>query len=307
MLYQLPVAAVNGEGGTSYQNCASMNNKGLEGILTWRNTAGDFSYEVSTNLAWQKNAITYLPDEIYYTYGLGNMAAGITNVGLPYGGRIGYITDGVFRTQSEVDEYNAMYDVQFGAPGVGRIKYTDVNGDKKITTSDQAYIGSDLPVIQGGLNFSASYKNFDISTFFNGMVRKAYNTSKLYTDFFPLGEGLGNHSTRLLDAMKGYYDYVSTGTYTSNYAALSTLNVNNEDLSSDWYVDNGSFFKLKNLIIGYSIPENVLKTLKFRSARVYLQAQNVFTLTKYTGPDPEALGYPYPFARNYTIGINLGF
>lgn len=307
MLYQLPVPAVNGEGGSSYQNCASMNNKGLEGILTWRNTVGEFSYEIGANITWQKNAITYLPEDLYYTYGLGNMAAGITNVGLPYGGRIGYITDGVFRTDAEVDEYLNAYDVQFGVPGVGRIKYTDVNGDGKITTSDQAYIGSDLPVFQGGLNFSASYKNFDISMFFNGMVRKAYNTSKLYTDFFPLGEGLGNHSTRLLDAMQGYYDYLATGTYTSNYAALTTLNVNNENLSSDWYVEDGSFLKLKNLVIGYTIPENVLKTLRLRSARVYLQAQNVFTLTNYSGPDPEALGYPYPFARSYVFGINFGF
>ena len=307
MLYQLPVAAVNGEGGSSYQNCASMNNKGLEGIVTWRNTVGDFSYEINANAAWQKNAITYLPEEIYYTFGLGNMAAGVTNVGLPYNGYLGYVTDGVFRTQAEVDEYNDKYDVQFGAPGVGRIRYTDVDGDGKITTSDQAYIGSNLPVIQGGINFSASYKNFDISLFFNGMVRKPYNTSKLYTDFFPLGEGLGNHSTRLLDAMQGYYDYVATGTYTSNYAALTTLNTNSENLSSDWYIENGSFLKLKNIVIGYNIPDNALRMLKLSSARVYLQAQNVFTLTKYTGPDPEALSYPYPFARSYTLGVNFGF
>lgn len=307
MLYQLPVAAVNGEGGTSYQNCASMNNKGIEGIITWRNTKGDFHYEISANMAWQKNAITYLPEDIYYTYGLGNMAAGISNVGLPYGGRLGYITDGVFRTQAEVDTYNNTYDVQYGVPGVGRIRYTDVNNDGKITTSDQTYIGCDLPVLQGGINFSASYKNFDISMFFSGMVRKAYNTSKLYTDFFPLGEGLGNHSTRLLDAMQGYYDYVKTGTYTSDYAALSTLNVNNENLSSDWYVEDGSFLKLKNIVLGYTLPNDLLRTLKLRSARVYVQAQNVFTLTNYTGPDPEALGYPYPFSRSYILGINFGF
>jgi hypothetical protein len=72
-------------------------------------------------------------------------------------------------------------------------------------------------------------------------------------------------------------------------------------------VEDGSFLKLKNLIIGYTIPDHVLKTLKLRSARVYLQAQNVFTLTNYTGPDPEALGYPYPFARSYVFGINFGF
>ena len=132
------------------------------------------------------------------------MAAGITNVGLPYGAIVGYVVDGLYQTQAEVDEYNNKYDVKFGVPGVGRLRYSDVNGDKVIDTKDQAYIGSNLPKLQYGLTLSATYKNWDLSLFFSGMFRDAYNTSKLYTDFFPLGEGLGNHSTRLLDAMNAF-------------------------------------------------------------------------------------------------------
>ena len=307
MLYQLPVPAVNGEGGQSYQNCASMNNKGLELVASWRNTVGDFSYEISGNATYSRNKISYLPEDIYYTFGCGNQAANVTNVGLPYGARVGYDTDGVFRTQAEVDEYVGKYDVQFGVPGVGRVKYLDVNGDGVISTADQKYIGSDLPLVQYGLNLSASWKGFDLSLFFNGMVRDAYNTSKLYTDFFPLGEGLGNHSTRLLDATKAYYEFEKTGVYNSKYAAPSTINKNSENLTSDWYVEDGSYLRLKNIVLGYTLPDNLLRTLKLRSARVYIQGQNLLTFTKYTGPDPEALGYPYPFGRNYVLGINFGF
>ena len=220
------------------------------------------------------------------------MAAGITNVGLPYGAIVGYVVDGLYQTQAEVDEYKNKYDVKFGVPGVGRLRYSDVNGDKVIDTKDQAYIGSNLPKLQYGLTLSATYKSWDLSLFFSGMFRDAYNTSKLYTDFFPLGEGLGNHSTRLLDAMNAFYDYEKTGVYNSRYAAPTTINTNSENLSSDWYMENGSYMKLKNVVLGYTFSDTILQKINARTARVYLQAQYIFTLTKFTGPDPESLGFP---------------
>lgn len=307
MLYQLDMPGVNGEGARSYQNCASMNNKGLEAIVSWRDTKGDFSYDISANMAMYKNKISYLPEQIYYTYGCGNQAANITNVGLPYGAYVGYVVDGLFKTQAEVDEYMTKYDVQYGAPGVGRLRYSDVNGDGKITTSDVAYIGSDNPKVQFGLNFGARYKGFDLTLFFNGMIRDAYNASKVYTDFFPLGEGLGNHSTRLLEAMDAYYEYEKTGVYDCKYAAPTTINSNNENSTSSWYMEDGSYLKLKNVVLGYTLPESALRKIKVRQARVFLQAQNVFTITKFTGPDPESLGYPYPLSFNLVAGINFGF
>ncbi|MCQ2146761.1 MAG: TonB-dependent receptor [Bacteroidales bacterium] len=307
MLYKVPVAAIVGEGGESFQNCASMNNKGFEAIASWRNTHGDFSYEISANAAAYKNKITYLPEDLYYTYGCGNQAANVSNVGLPYGALVGYVVKDVFRTQAEVDAYNSKYTVEYGTPGIGRLKYEDVNNDGKINTSDQAYIGCNNPKLSFGLNFSASYKGWDLSMFFSGMFRDVYNTSKLYTDFFPLGEGLGNHSNRLLDAVKGYDDFLKTGTYTSKYAAVSTLDTNKEGVQNSFYIENGSFLKMKNLVIGYTLPSDLLSKAKIKSARVYLQGQNIFTLTKYTGPDPESLGYPYPNAFNLVAGLNIGF
>ena len=307
MLYQLSLPAIYGEGASSYQNCASMNNKGIELVASWRNAVGEFSYEISGNATMQKNAITDLPEEIYWTFGCGNAAAGVTNVGLPYGGRLGYMTDGVFKTQKEVDEYMAKYTVSGRAPAVGRIKYLDVNNDNAINSSDQAYIGCDLPKVQFGLNLSASWKGFDLSVFFNGMVRDVYNTSKLYTDFFPLGEGLGNHSTRLVDAMNAYYEYEKTGVYDCKYAAPTTINKNNENQTSDWYVEDGTYIRMKNIVLGYTLPANLTRAIKLRTARVFLQGQNLLTFTRYTGPDPEATGYPYPFGKNFVLGLNIGF
>lgn len=307
MLYKVPVAGIVGEGGESFKNCASMNNKGFEFIATWKNVHGDFSYEISANAAAYKNKITYLPEDLYYTYGCGNQAAGVSNVGLPYGALVGYRVDGIFRTQAEVDSYKAKYDVKYGTPAVGRLKYADVNGDQVIDTSDQEYIGSNNPKLSYSLNFSASYKNWDFSMFFSGMFRDAYNTSKLYTDFFPLGEGLGNHSTRLLKAVKGYENFLKTGTYTSKYAAVSTLDTNKEGVQNSFYMENGSFLKMKNLVIGYTLPKRLVEKCKIKSARVYLQGQNIFTITKYTGPDPESLGYPYPNSFNLVAGLNISF
>ena len=307
MLYQLSLPAIYGEGASSWQNCAAMNNKGIEVLASWRDTVGEFSYEISGNAALQKNSITDLPEDIYWTFGCGNANANVTNVGLPYGGRVGYKTDGVFHTQKEVDDYMATYTISGRAPGVGRIKYVDVNDDKVIDAKDQYYIGSDLPKVQFGLNFSANWRNFDLSLFFNGMIRDVYNTSKLYTDFFPLGEGLGNHSTRLVEAMNAYYEYEKTGTYNCKYAAPTTINSNNENQQSDWYVENGNYIRLKNIVLGYTIPSQISQKFKLRTARVFVQGQNLLTLTKYTGPDPEATGYPYPFGRNFVFGVNIGF
>lgn len=304
MLIKRDYIAVIGEGGYYWYNGISMNNKGFEAIISWRDKVKDLNYEIVLNLSYYKNKVTDLPSDIYYTYGGGN-GTDKTIVGQPLGSWMGYKTDGVFSTQKEVDEYNAKYDVQIGEPGVGRIKYKDVNGDEKINTADQTWLGSDRPKLIGGLNLAASYKGFDISMFFNGMVRDAWNNSKYYTDFFQLWTG--NHSTRLLSALNAWKDYEQTGVYKSNIPALTADNNNNEERGSDYYIENGSYIKLKSLTLGYTLPNKLMSKLKLQNARVYLQSQNLFTITKYKGADPEGLGYAYPLPRTYTLGLSFGF
>ena len=223
----------------------------------------------------------------------------------PYGSWMSYKADGVFKTKQEVYEYLSKYDVQIGAPGVGRIRYKDLNGDNVINTADMDWQGSDQPKFIGGLNIGASYKGFDLSAFFNGMIRDAWNNSKFYTDLF---QGwTGNHSVRLMDAMHAWNDYEQTGVYNCDIPALTVVDNNVETRSSTFFIEDGSYVKLKTLTLGYTFPDKWIKKARLSNLRVYLQAQNVFTLTNYTGADPEGLGYPYPQPRTYTFGLSLGF
>ena len=304
MLYEPPYAGVIGEGGYAWTNCMAMNNKGVEFVVEWRDRLScGLSYNVSFNGSVYRNRVTDLPETIYYTYGGGTLGKSL--VGQPYGSWKGYKTDGVFHTQAEVDEYKQKYDIQFGSPGVGRLKYVDTNNDGVIDSSDRIWLGTDLPKFIGGINLSASYKGFDLSLFFNGIVRKAYNNSKFYTDLFQGWSG--NHSTRLLDAMNAWNEYEKTGYYDCDTPALTTLNTNNETETSDFFIEDGSFVKLKTATLGYTLPKPLLNKVHIRNVRVYFQAQNLFTLTKYTGADPEGQGYTYPLPRTFTFGLTVGF
>jgi TonB-linked SusC/RagA family outer membrane protein len=304
MLVQRDYIAVIGEGGGYYYNAIGMNNKGIEATVQWRDRKGDFIYDIAMNLSYYRNKVTELPQDIYYTYGGGD-GVSQTLVGQPLGSWMGYKTDGLFRTQAEVDEYKSKYTIEIGDPGVGRIRYLDVNGDDRISSNDRTWLGSDNPQIIGGINFNFGYKGFDMSLFFNGMIRDAYNNAKYYTDIF---QGwTGNHSTRLLDAMDAWTDYESTGVYNGKYPSLTVSNSNSETRTSEWFIENGSYIKLKSLSIGYTLPTSVVKKLSMRHARIYLQSQNLLTLTKYTGADPEGLGYPYPMPRTFTLGLSFGF
>ena len=305
MLVEKPYIATICEGCYCWYNAGEMDNKGVEIVLNWRQAVNkDFSYEVGLNVTAMNNKVTNLMDDIYYTWGGGN-GRDKSIVGQALGSWMGYKTDGVFRTQEEVDAYKAQYKVNFGNPGVGRVRYVDTNGDGEINDRDRIWLGTDLPKAQFGLNFAANYKDFDLSLFFNSIIRDAWNNSKYYTDFFPLWTG--NHGTQLLDASMAYDRYLATGYYDSDVPAPTIDNSNSEGDGSDYYIEDGSFVRLKSLSLGYSLPKHIQSKLSLKGARIYFQAQNLFTITKYSGADPEGLGYPYAMPRQYTFGLQFGF
>ena len=304
MLVEKPYIATIGEGGYCWYNGGEMTNQGFEGQINWRDEAGKgFSYELGLNISVQKNKVTDLLDDIYYNYGGGY--ADHSLVGQSFGSWMGFKTDGVFHSQAEVDEYCSQYQVEFGKPGVGRIKYVDENGDGKINYNDRTWLGCDLPKVQLGFNFGAKWKGFDLSLFFTSIIRDAFNNSKYYTDLFQCWNG--NHGTRLVEAANAYNEFLKTGYYNCDTPAPTTDNSNNEHEVSEFHIEDGSFLRLKTLTLGYTLPANVMKKLRLTSARVYFQAQNVFTITSYSGADPEGLGYPYAMPRQYTFGIQFGF
>lgn len=304
MLVEKPYIATIGEGGYCWYNGGEMTNQGFEGQINWRDEAGKgFSYELGLNISVQKNKVTDLLDDIYYNYGGGYAEHSL--VGQSFGSWMGFKTDGVFHSQAEVDEYCSQYQVEFGKPGVGRIKYVDENGDGKINYNDRTWLGCDLPKVQLGFNFGAKWKGFDLSLFFTSIIRDAFNNSKYYTDLFQCWNG--NHGTRLVEAANAYNEFLKTGYYNCDTPAPTTDNSNNEHEVSEFHIEDGSFLRLKTLTLGYTLPANVMKKLRLSSARVYFQAQNVFTITSYSGADPEGLGYPYAMPRQYTFGIQFGF
>ena len=304
MLVEKPYIATIGEGGYCWYNGGEMTNKGFEGQINWRSKAGkDFNYEVGFNFTVQKNEVTALLDDIKYTYGGGY--GDLSLVGQSLGSWMGFKTDGVFHSQEEVEKYKTDYQVEFGQPGVGRIKYVDANGDGKINYNDRTWLGCDLPKVQLGINLGANWRGFDLSMFFSSIIRDAFNNSKYYTDLFQCWNG--NHGARLLDAAKAYENFLTTGYYNCDTPAPTTDNGNNEHEVSEFHIENGSFLRLKTLSLGYTLPASVMSKLHMSNARVYFQAQNVFTITSYTGADPEGLGYPYAMPRQYTFGIQFGF
>lgn len=295
ILIKPPYIATIGYGGDRYVNGASMENSGIEFLLTYAQKVGEVDLMITGNIASYKNKITKLPEDVINSYpGNGNDQ---TILGRPLNSLFGYVADGLFQTQEEVDAH-----VTQPGKGLGRIRYKNINGDEKISDEDRTWLGVTDPDFLYGLNVTASYRQFDFSMFWHGQQgAKAYNNLKGFTDFFGFF-GQQNYGKRTLDG------WTPTNTKTS-IPALSSSDVNNENRISSYFVEDASFLKLSNLEIGYRIPESVLKLIRIQQARVYLSGQNLLTIKKksFSGKDPETPNLAYPVPRAFTFGLNISF
>ena len=288
-----------GEGSVQWVNAGAMDNMGVELSLGYRNqTPGGFKYDISANISSYKNTVTKLPETIAAkgTFG-GNGVKSV--VGHAMGSQVGYIADGIFKSQEEVDNHA----VQEGA-GVGRIRYRDLNGDGFITEADQDWIYSPVPAVMFGANFYFEYKGFDLTVFFQGVGGVQVITDlKKETDIWAgLNIGFLNKGTRLLDAW-------SPTNPDSNIPALSLSDNNNEKRVSTYWVEDGSFLKLRNIQLGYNLPKSACEKMKMQNWRWFLSAQNVFTIhsKNFTGVDPENPNYGYPIPLTVTLGTKVTF
>lgn len=299
ILVKPPYIATIGYGGDNYVNGASMENRGFEFILTYNQKIGEVDLSVTGNIASYKNKITELPEDVINSYpGNGNDQ---TILGRPWKSIFGYVTDGLFQSQEEVDAH-----VEQAGKGLGRIRYKDLNNDGKINDEDRTWLAEEDPDFLYGLNIAASWKNFDISMFWNGQVGSyTYNSNKEFTDFFGFFGGQ-NYGTRLLDGWRP--DNTNT-----KIPAVSNNDVNNEKRISDYFIENTSFLKMANFEIGYRVPENILKMARIQSARLYISGQNLLTIKKgwgdnaFTGADPETPKFAYPVPSSFTFGLNISF
>ena len=297
LLYMAGIAAM-GEGSSMWINAGEMKNNGFEFNLGYRNDIGDFSYDITANVGTYRNEITKLPETVAANGDFGGN--GVKSViGHPMGAQVGYVFDGIFKSQEEVDNHA----VQQGA-GVGRMRFKDLNGDGMITEIDQDWIYSPVPDFTYGMNIYLQYKNWDLTMFWQGVQGvDIISDLKKETDLWA-GVNVANlnKGQRLLDAW-------SPSNPGSNIPALSTYNNNNETRVSSYYVENGSYLKLRNLQIGYNLPKEFANKLLMERLRFYLSAQNLLTIKSgdFTGVDPENANFGYPIPVNVTFGLNLTF
>ena len=299
ILVQMAGIAAMGEGSSQWINAGEMKNVGVELNLGYRNqTRFGLKYDLNANISTYRNEITKLPTTVAAngTFG-GNGVQSV--IGHANGSQVGYVADGIFKSQEEIDNHAT----QEGA-GIGRIRWRDLDGNGIINEKDQQWIYNPTPDFSYGLNIYLEYKNFDLTMFWQGVQGvDVISDLKKETDLWSgLNIGFLNKGKRVLDAW-------SPTNPNSTIPALSRSDTNNEKRVSTYFVENGSFLKLRNIQLGYNVPKNFAQKMKMERLRFYLSAQNVFTIKskEFTGVDPENANYGYPIPMNITFGINVGF
>lgn len=299
ILVNMPGIAVMGEGSSQWINAGEMENRGFEFNIGYRNqTHFGLKYDITANISSYRNKITALPTTVAAngTFG-GNGVKSV--IGHPMGAQVGYVADGIFKSQEEIDNHAT----QEGA-GLGRIRWKDLTGDGKITEADQTWIYNPVPDFTYGFNIYLEYKNFDFTAFFQGVQGvDIISDLKKETDIWAgLNVGFLNKGKRLLDAW-------STSNPDSNVPALSLSDNNNEKRVSSYWVENGSYLKLRTIQFGYNFPQTIASKLAMQRLRMYVSAQNLFTVksSSFTGVDPENPNYGYPIPLNITFGLNVTF
>jgi TonB-linked SusC/RagA family outer membrane protein len=294
--------AAMGEGSGQWINAGEVKNNGWEFTVGYRHALPNgFSWDITGNISKYSNEITKLPETVAAkgTYG-GNGVKSV--VGHAMFSQVGYIYDGIFKSQDEIDNHA----IQEGA-GLGRIRYKDLNGDGRITEEDQDWIYDPTPAFTWGLNINLQYKNWDLTMFWQGVqgVDVDCRGYKSQTDFWAnsaINVPYLNKGVRLLDAW-------SPSNPGSNIPALTTSDTNNEGRVSSYYIENGSYAKLRTIQIGYNMPKQLVEKLYLERIRLYASAQNLITIksNKFTGVDPENPGFNYPIPLNLTFGVNVSF
>ena len=299
ILVEMIGIAAMGEGSSQWINAGEMNNRGVELNLGWRHdTHYGFHYEITGNISAYRNKITALPATVAAngTFG-GNGVFSV--VDHTYGAQAGYVADGIFRNQAEVDNHA----VQEGA-APGRIRWRDLDGNGYIDERDQQWIYDPTPAFTYGINVYLQYRDFDFSMFWQGAQgQDVISDLKKETDLWSgLNIGFLNKGERLLSAW-------TPQNPNSEIPALSRSDINNEKRVSTFYVEDGSYLKLRNIQFGYKLPAKITDKMHLQRLRFYVSAQNLLTIksSNFTGVDPENPNYGYPIATNVTFGLNATF
>jgi hypothetical protein len=312
-------------------NAGAVRNYGWEGNVNYKHRFGKFFLEAGFNISWIKNKVTSLGTGNEPIYGSYLSESSIvdyvtkTAVGRPIGSFFGYVTDGIFQSWDEV-KASAQYESgkldteQTTRPGDFRFK--DLNGDGKITAEDRTYLGSPLPDFVFGIPINMSYANFDLNLFFQGQTgNKIYNVM----DYYLYNAASGNvyadirskHWSGQVAENRAFFPLNTTASVPDLDATDSPRNFR----SSDFFIQDGSYLRLKEMRLSYNLPKKVISSWGIETLAVTLSAYNLWTITGYDGFDPEvgkvsgtesnnlSMGVDhgnYPQARSFTIGFKIG-
>jgi len=287
-------------------NIGNIENKGVDFNATYHESVGEFKFDIGLNVTRYKSNVVDLPNN-YFDSGSTRTGNFVRNqVGHPVGAFFGYQIERLFR---DADDVASSPTQDAAAPG--RFKYADVTGDDRISTADRTFIGDPNPDFTYGLNVNANYKRFGLTMFFYGSQgNDAVNYQRWWTDFFPSLQGV--KSKDLL-----YNSWRPDNLDAKTPIIENVSNFSNNAVPNSYYIENASFLKLKNLMLNYTFGSDLLARVGINQLKVYLQATNLFTITKYTGPDPEIGGTESAFGidygnypnneRNYNLGVSFTF
>lgn len=301
MLTIPPVLSVAGENAAMWMNTGDMDNHGFEVTVNYNSRRyGDFWWTGNFNISAYRNKLVKLNNFVTSVGGDYRLM-----IDQPMGVYYGYVCDGIFQTPDQISNHAIQ---QGAAPG--RLIYRDIDGNGVINEADRCIIGDPNPDFSLGLNLDFHYRDLTLSTFFTGDFGfDIYNTTKRQLYFMSNGGVSTNRSVDILNA------WTPTNTAT-DIPALAMTDDNNETRMSTYYVEDGSYFKMKYIKLAYAFPQKLLRPIGASSLSVYGQLENVFTITKYKGLDPELPlgGYgaridngPYPRSRVITLGLNVNF
>lgn len=319
LLLERPLPPIaGGTNQTVWDNVGEMQNKGFELLFDYQSkVTNQLSWNASLNVTHVKNKLTTLPEDIdfislpsSYLHSVNfDQETSRTEVGQPISSFFGYRNLGIFKNQAEIDAHQVQPNAQ-----PGDLKFEDIDDDGNLDGDDRDFIGSPHPDFTYGLNLGMQYKDFDVSLFFNGSVgNEVWDLTRYYGDFYNLSAY--NKLDRTLDAW-------SSGNSSGSVPRLSLDDPNNNIRPSSYYISDASYLRLKNITVGYTFND-LAKKLNSTRMRVYLQVQNLFTITGYEGLDPEVglqsytsehrnldIGVDrglYPLSRTFMIGLNLNF
>lgn len=311
MLFQEQLPGVAGTPDGRTINAGETENRGIELGLTYQQSLGNFKYDVSANVSFLKNEVKALPagQELLT---IGSRVRNLPNsnfhmVGQPFGAFYGYQTAGIFQSDEEAAAYvnGNQARIQPNAKA-GDFRFLDTNGDGVLNDKDRVVLGNVLPTKTFSLNGNASFRGFDLNVFFQGSAG-----NKVFNSLRNLAMNPGTYpGYNMLEDVKDAWSPTNPGGTIPRLRAGSDPNGNFSRIS-DFYLEDGSYLRLKSLTLGYTVPATVTKAVK---ARLYVTGQNLFTITKYSGMDPEvgisSFGQDvgkYPLSRVYMFGVNLSF